>query len=118
MIRRRGDDDEEDDGDKTETELSPRERARRQRQMAENARETGRLESTRKRDLTTMIDADVLIEQINKAGLGFAVVKRFLEKTDSDELTESQITALLMGTWGVEFGKRFQAQDAEGKIAR
>jgi hypothetical protein len=66
-----------------------------------------------------MIDPDVLIEQINKAGLGLAVVKRFVEKHgNDDDLTEGQVTALLMGAWGREFGKRFQAQDAEGLIAR
>jgi hypothetical protein len=111
-----GDDDKEDDENETETELSPRERARRQRQLAENVRETGRLESTRK-DLA-MLDPDVLISQVSKAGLGFTVVKHFLEKTDSDELTESQVTALLMGAWGAEFGKKFQTNDEEGRIAR
>jgi hypothetical protein len=113
-------DDDEDDDEETAAELSPRERARRRRQLAENARESGRLESTSKLlKGHPMISADYLIEQVNKAGLGFAMVKRFVEKAGSDELTEHQVTALLMGAWGLaEFGKRFQAQDAEGRIAR
>jgi hypothetical protein len=110
-----GDYDELDDG---ETELSPREQTRRRRQLAENAAERGRIEATKLLKGVTMIDSDTLIEQVTKAGLGFAVVKRFAEKADSDELTEAQCTALLMGAWGREFGKRFQAQDEEGRIAR
>jgi hypothetical protein len=114
-----GDGDEEEDVEsevESETPAERRARERRDRKLIENARESGRLAST-KRDLT-MIDPDVLISQLSKAGLGFAMVKRFVEKTDGDELTEQQVTALLMGTWGAEFGKRFQAQDEEGRIAR
>jgi hypothetical protein len=107
-----GGEDREDEEDEAER----RARERRDRKLMENSRESGRLAST-KRDLT-MIDPDVLISQLSKAGLGFAMVKRFVEKTESDELTEGQVTALLMGAWGAEFGKRFQAQDSEGRIAR
>jgi hypothetical protein len=114
-----GDGDEEDDEDETETELSPRERARRQRQLAERIAESGRLESTAELlKGVAMMDSETLIEKINAAGLGLVMVKRFLEKTDSDELTEQQVTDLLLGAWGAEFGKRFQAQDEEGRIAR
>jgi hypothetical protein len=114
-----GDDDEEGDEDKTETEPSPRERARRQRQLAENVAERDRLEATNKLlKGVAMIDSDTLIQQISKAGLGFAMVKRFVEKTGSDELTEGQVTALLLGAWGAEFGKKFQANDSDGRIAR
>jgi hypothetical protein len=107
-----------DDEDEDDEELSPRERARRRRQLAENVAERGRLEATNKLLKAFSMDTDALIEKISKAGLGLAVVKRFVEKTDSDELTEGQVTALLMGAWGVEFGERFQAQDDEGRIAR
>jgi hypothetical protein len=109
----RGPDDEDEED---ETELSPRGQARRRRQLAENVRETGRLESTRK-DLA-MIDPDVLISQVSKGGLGFAMVKRFVEKTESDELTESQVTTLLLAEFGKDFAKRFQADTPEGRIAR
>jgi hypothetical protein len=111
----KGDDDREDlENEEDETELSPRERARRQGQLQGRIAETGFQESTKRNTM----NPDLLIEKINGASLGFAVVKRLLEKTDSDELTESQVTALLMGTWGREFGKRFQAQDEDGRIAR
>jgi hypothetical protein len=106
----------DDDAEDADEELSPRERARRDRKLIANARETARQTSTAKRNLP-MIDPDVMIEQVNKAGLGLAMVKRFAEM-GRDELTEHQVTALLLGAWGVEFGKRFQAQDAEGVMAR
>jgi hypothetical protein len=106
---------EEEDHAELETEPSPRERARRQRQLQERIAETGFQESTKR---NTMIHPDLLIEKINKAGLGFAMVKRFVEKAEGDELTENQVTALLLGAWGVEFGKKFQANDSEGRIAR
>jgi hypothetical protein len=116
-----GEDD--DEADKDEAELTPAEReTRRQRLLIEAARsagvpppDSGRMVPKRLKGDTAMIDT--LIEQVSKADLGFAVVKRFVEK-DGDELTEHQITALLMGAWGTEFGKRFAAQTPEGLIAR
>jgi hypothetical protein len=116
----KGDDDREDlESEEDGIEPSARERARRQRQLAENVRETGRQESTAKLlKGVAMMNSETLIEKINAARLGFACVKRFVEKADSDELTEQQVTDLLLGAWGAEFGKRFQAQDEEGQIAR
>jgi hypothetical protein len=58
-----------------------------------------------------------VIEQVNKAGIGLAMVKRFAE-SGRDELTEHQVTALLLGAWGREFGKRFESQTEEGRMAR
>jgi hypothetical protein len=107
----------EDDNEHTDDvdTLSPRERRRRDQKLIENSRESRRVESTAKR--YPMIDPDVVIAKVSEAGCGFALVKRFAE-SGSDELTEHQVTALLLGAWGVEFGKRFQSQTEEGRIAR
>jgi hypothetical protein len=110
-----GDDDEEDEAE-LEAELSPRERERRRsrRRLIEAEERAG---PARTRKVATMIDSDTLIGQIAKRQLGFVVLKRFAE-AGTDELTEAQVTDLLLGEWGREFGKRFQAQDEEGRIAR
>jgi hypothetical protein len=111
-----------------EEEPSRRERERRRQQLAENVHERGRLESTRpsltvpKRSTkgdTPMPDPEFIISKICEAGLGFTVVKHYVERQGGDDdLTEGQVTDLLLGAWGAEFGKRFQAQDEEGRIAR
>jgi hypothetical protein len=63
--------DDDDDGE----ELSPRERVRRERQMAEAARETGRLASTRKAKTMTMDDLTGVVSNICKRADGITVTK-------------------------------------------
>jgi hypothetical protein len=120
-----GDDDEEGDKNETETEteLSPREQARRRRQLAERIAERGRLESTRKllKGHTPMIDSDTLISEISKRqGLGLAMIDRFVAKGLGDELTEHQIVSLATSDLGgaAEFAKRYQGTDALGRMLR
>jgi hypothetical protein len=116
-----GDEDDEHDehgeDDEDETELSPRERTRRGRKLIQNARESARQART-KRDLP-MIDPDVVIAQVSKAGLGLAVVKRFAETGAGDELTEHQIVKLAMGELGAAaFSKLYQSDDELGRMLR
>jgi hypothetical protein len=116
--------DAEDDGDndEAETDLSPRERARRDRKLIENARASSEFEATKlSKGHTPMIDSDTLISEINKrCGLGLAMVERFVSKGLGDELTEHQVVKLATSDLGgaAAFAKRYQADDALGLILR
>jgi hypothetical protein len=71
--------------------------------------------------VNAMPDLEFLVEKINEAGLGLAVIKRFVEKQgNDDDLTEHQIVQLAMGACGgaAEFSKRYQGDDELGRILR